>query len=113
MNREQTLLAALRFATAYVQKAVADGLMEDCAVPASVALERLRAVLDGQEGADAQLFANAPELLRICEALLARMSKAADGNAEHHFKSWSTLTVRFQEEEVTALRDIIRKVRQG
>lgn len=44
---EQTLIAALRFATAYVRKAVADGLMEDCAVPASVALERLRAVLEG------------------------------------------------------------------
>ena len=49
MNREQTLLAALHFATAYVQKAVADGLMEDCAVPASLALARLRAVLGGQE----------------------------------------------------------------
>lgn len=46
-ERQRTLESALRFATAYVRKAVADGLMEDCVVPASVALERLRAVLEG------------------------------------------------------------------
>jgi hypothetical protein len=70
MNREQTLLAALHFATAYVAKAVADGLMEDCAVPASVALERLRAVLDGQEGG-APLTAPAEDHLELGAAVEA------------------------------------------
>lgn len=45
-KRNATLEKALTFATKYVMKAVADGLMEDCAVPASVALVRLRAVLE-------------------------------------------------------------------
>lgn len=48
-DRIHTLSLALRFATAYVRKAVADDLMTGCVVPPALALPKLTAVLDGDD----------------------------------------------------------------
>uniref|UniRef100_A0A6M3LPP5 Uncharacterized protein n=1 Tax=viral metagenome TaxID=1070528 RepID=A0A6M3LPP5_9ZZZZ len=44
-----TTKQALRYAIAYLSKAAADGLLEDCVMPLSVVLPQLQAVLDSEQ----------------------------------------------------------------
>lgn len=76
-ERIRTLTLALRFATAYVAKAVADDLMTGCVVPPALALPKLTAVLGGDDG----------DFQAVIEAALAERLAAMGGETSGNYQT--------------------------